>query len=736
MWKLDCETKDDGAFLNWDNAGPIVADDHRVYAVKKDKVIAADAATGTILHTYPTKYSPARLLLLDGTLVAACWQDREPSKASFDRESLWASWVAKSTNGTVEAFDAASGQARWLLPFPAETVIAAAGTVYVLAQQGNPPTERQVIAVELVTGRELWRVSSTNFGSEADLQLNTAGAGYAVVARRKAQQIVGLSSKVGTVLWKIEKAGSSWTPVVNGFLWCGNKKYDPVTGEVKGTLARGIGGQGCTPSAIVNNIITESRGCSYVELPSNEGSANARAQSVKFQGARGACMEGMVPANGMFYTAQNNCRCAPGQVYGFVAIAPSGAWPTDDDFKKERPVEKGPASGTLAAATAPSDGDWPMFRHDAARSAGTPGQVPTSPQLLWKTALANPGDGMLGNAWRSRIASCLSAPVVAQGTAFVAKTDAGQIAALEAATGQVRWQVSLGSRVDTPPAIYRGACFVGCHDGWVYALRAQDGALIWRARVAPWERRMAAFGMVESVWPAVGAVLIHEGLVYAHAGRTSESDGGIALAAFQPETGATVWGASIGTGPQRMNDLLRVSNQSLRWHHIPVDPKTGLADLKAPAPKDGSQGGIMDGSWTEVGKRRSGNAWQIGNLNFDLVAWHENLLVTPNGAFPLDDAQKALDFRAAQKTWSAQLAGGSQIEAIALARNAAVFAGRKKSSAPGLTAGFLALCAAADGHQTARLDLSAPPTYDGLAIAGGRIFVSLQDGSLLCFGTK
>ena len=41
-----------------------------------------------------------------------------------------------------------------------------------------------------------------------------------------------------------------------------------------------------------------------------------------------------------------------------------------------------------------------------------------------------------------------------------------------------------------------------------------------------------------------------------------------------------------------------------------------------------------------------------------------------------------------------------------------------------------------DGTETQRIELPALPTYDGLAAANGRLFVSHQDGTLLCFGKK
>jgi hypothetical protein len=37
------------------------------------------------------------------------------------------------------------------------------------------------------------------------------------------------------------------------------------------------------------------------------------------------------------------------------------------------------------------------------------------------------------------------------------------------------------------------------------------------------------------------------------------------------------------------------------------------------------------------------------------------------------------------------------------------------------------------GKAIQELPLPGPTTYDGLAIAGGKVFVSLQDGKMMCF---
>ena len=56
---------------------------------------------------------------------------------------------------------------------------------------------------------------------------------------------------------------------------------------------------------------------------------------------------------------------------------------------------------------------------------------------------------------------------------------------------------------------------MGCHDGWVYALRAKDGVLAYRVRIAPREKRIVAYGIIESAWPVLGSILVHDGIAYA-----------------------------------------------------------------------------------------------------------------------------------------------------------------------------------------------------------------------------
>jgi outer membrane protein assembly factor BamB len=296
--------------------------------------------------------------------------------------------------------------------------------------------------------------------------------------------------------------------------------------------------------------------------------------------------------------------------------------------------------------------------------------------------------------------------------------------------------------VDTPPTVHNGFCLAGCHDGYVYALSAKDGRLAWRARVAPAERRMMAYGEIESVWPSVGSVLVHEGAAYAHAGRTSESDGGIAVVAFDPATGVTSWAKAIAPGPLRMNDLLFVRDGSIGWHHVRLDPKTGNAAASAPVSNDASQGGIMDHTWTLVGKRRSGNAFAVGKGNekkqqtmTDLLAWNDAVVASPAFAAARDKVDGAVGpLKPQDFSWRPGIPGGGQVEAVALSGDAVLYAGRIRDPKAGAPGGFLVVLSASDGKKRAEFPLEAPPAYDGIAVARERVYVSLQNGTVACFG--
>ena len=69
-----------------------------------------------------------------------------------------------------------------------------------------------------------------------------------------------------------------------------------------------------------------------------------------------------------------------------------------------------------------------------------------------------------------------------------------------------------------------------------------------------------------------------------------------------------------------------------------------------------------------------------------------------------------------------------------MAANVAIYAGRVSDAKKGTETYFLRAVSLVDGKKLSEIPLDCPPTYDGLALAGEKVFVSLQNGMLMCFG--
>jgi len=103
--------------------------------------------------------------------------------------------------GSVEAYAHDTGKCLWKLDYPAYSVLAADGTVYLLTRNANPATANVVIAVDIRSGKERWRVAHTELGDGPDLQLDLAGPGFLAIAKRKEESLNILQAKTGKLLW-------------------------------------------------------------------------------------------------------------------------------------------------------------------------------------------------------------------------------------------------------------------------------------------------------------------------------------------------------------------------------------------------------------------------------------------------------------------------------------------------------------------------------------------------------
>ncbi len=489
-----------------------------------------DAATGKTLFVCEGTKGTDEIACAEGIVVvriknfAAEKQKRRTGKASGEE---------------VVALDAETGQELWRTQTPQLvplTLALADGGVFFCAG-GN------VVRLNANTGAEQWRTPVEKaIGSVRNLVVQD---GAVVLLGAKGMQSVSASS--GKTLWvkSVSAPRGSISVdlfVIDGMAWHGVPTpgfapkiadtrpgknytgahmvgYDVISGEEKkvvdvpNIISPGHHFRCYRSKATVRYILWPKRGVEFIDLEGND--------HMRHDWLRAPCRYGVLPCNGLLYVPPHQCFCYPGvKIAGFNALAGAGQ---GREGQKPEPVAqrlvRGPAYGAVGPRPAPEE--WPTYRHDALRSGAASCALSPDVDRRWEVSLGGK----------------LTQPVIAAGKVFLASVDSHTLYALDASSGRMLWSYVAGGRIDSPPTYYRGLLLFGSADGWVYCLRASDGALCWRFRAAPLERRVVAFGQVESAWPVHGSVLVKDGVAYCAAGRSSYLDGGIYLYGLDPRSG-------------------------------------------------------------------------------------------------------------------------------------------------------------------------------------------------------
>jgi outer membrane protein assembly factor BamB len=725
----------------------LVADAGKLYTMIGSVAVAIDGATGRTVAAYgKVDYAPrARFLFKDGILVI-------------------------SGSKSLRAVDTRSGKQAWTSPKPFKASFLIEGSRVIIFDGAA----KALSALDLATGKEAWKVdcSARMKGKDRLLFGRNGLLVFDAEADKKVRHVTGVSAKNGAQLWTYQ-----YDPVKNtarrtvlyagGLVWvqkwmvAGSRKQqweglDPATGKSRKTLtAPRTSLYGCHSDAATDRHVIFNRPADFM--------AWADGTVSRFRASRPACRNGATLANGLFYSAPNICLCVRGNMHGFVGMAPATAG-ARIKVKAEDRLERGPAFGKPAPSVELSDADWPTFRRDPARSAAAPGKG-FSPKLkvLWKTTVVAPrptGASLLADEaaanWTG--GEAVTAATVAGGKVFVGCPDQHRVVAIDAASGKPAWSTGIGGRMDVPPTIHGGLALAGGRDGWIYALRAADGALAWRFRAAPAERRIVAFGQVESTWPVVGGVMARGKLIYALAGRSSESDGGTRMVCLEPATGKLVWEqcppAHAKTGFVGLADLLVADDKAVSCGggtHYRLDPATGqlLSRTIINAVRAGTSNGqyygyigsastLLDRNWHYQASARIASRFQ--------TQWKDGLA----GQIVVFDKTRAVAFRR-KKTgklttnavvaqtrianvrekgkplWSVDLPAGHQGEALALAGEYALVGTASADRKDGL----LLVLDMKDGGQLAEYTLPGPIAAEGVVVAGGSVYVSTWAGELI-----
>ncbi|MBA4386693.1 MAG: hypothetical protein C0404_01860 [Verrucomicrobia bacterium] len=651
----------------------------------------------------------------------------------------------------LRGIDTLSGEQKWRLAMGECRGTAIAGDRVVTIDTNA------LIQVDLKSGVEKWRFELNPWGGLSSTLLTKEGL---VVASSKKQEdgvttahAVSLSD--GKSLWHHSYKGAPQGIFFAGHLvWImkpgekGEKKWDgldPVTGEVKKSVSGPGGNTGCTKDdvdSVTDRFFIYRRPMNYLEWETGK--------AFRFKAVRSGCGIGGVPANGLYYGFPNTCMClGPAEVRGITAFSPRSPFePEQEDATSPARLETAESSVSAReppAGSGSAEDDWPTFRHDAKRSGGASCAVPSEPRQLWEKRVDTQKQppNLLAGEWRAKPTGedSLTAPVVSGGLVFVGIADAHQVVACNVTNGAVQWSYTAGGRLDVPPTIYGGKCYFGARDGWVYCLNAGDGKFVWRFRCAPAEKKIAAFGQLESSWPVTGGVLVDNGVVCAVAGRSSAlDDGDVRVYGLDPQTGRMLW-MEKGDIP----DLLVSGGGGIAiggtygWY----DQKTGKKPAQKKAamfsqePSQGSVVGVvMDYSWHYGWVIPRFHVRRFGGVVGQIVIYDDERVF----GFRRTKPARAGEITARDRSkpakdpvlWTLATPGTYSVETLMSAGGLLFAAGPLSGNAE--VRGEMWIIDAKDGRKLSSVPLPAEPVSEGVAAAGGRLYVSTRDGRIMCFG--
>jgi len=829
----------------------LVAVGDRIFATLglSEPLAALDAASGRTIRTYDGTKAAEEIAFSEGTLFLLVDPDRRPvdyraegpTYAEINRANSGWGWTSQSPQRCIAAVEADSGRILWKHAARIAPLTLTVGARSVFFFDGGA-----MAALDRKTGRPAW--VSDNL-PRAAIRPATGAAPRVILSDGvlvlcHGTQVWGLSAESGKLLWegKIPPTGHHCPSdlfVIGGLVWSAHTgaaqqkgthfvALDLRTGAAaRDFVAENLPGfpmhPRCYPGrATQRYIMTAGMGTEFYEVGGN---------SVEiYNYVRGSCIYGVMPCNGLLYKPPDSCACYyMSKLEYLCALAPAcprpgAAQPMPEDGRLQKGPAYAAAPGQDHAAGPGAAEDWPMYRHDPARSGSCPSPVPAA----------------LKKSWEARLGGRLSQPVAAGGRVYVASADAHTLYALDAAGGKVLWKYLAGGRIDSPPTVYRGAVFFGCADGRIYCLLAADGSLAWSYLVAPQDRQIISCQRPESVWPLSGSVLVRGGAVYGLAGRNMFFDGGLRLVRLDSATGRKIsetvldeldpqTGKNLQTlisaksMPVANPDILSCDGKYLYMGTQKFDLEGRRAGIEvASARQIGSQPetrhlfcptGFLDDAWFHrtywIYGDNCAEGWALYNLAqkhtpcgrimaldesrayaFRADGLGNTLLPTP--AYRLyaadrnvrDEApqqqqngapakKKAKAGKAAGAAAEANIAGGYkvywQIPSPPLFANAMAVGGRRLFVAGppdvadesrmlgflpgaddeinrqlkaqddawrGKMGGLLWVVSAEDGAKLAEYRLEAVPVWDGMSIANGKLFISLQNGAVTCWDGK
>ena len=502
------------------------------------------ALLGAVEVTMNIAASDKSLLLFD----AKIWKPGHPAKFGY--------------GNTLVSLEAGSGAEVWRQTMPGpvreNTLAIHAGTLYAMAEGAA------ALALDAASGKERWRNAEAGVawaamnhpkGSNAGGGSTQANAS-AVLFYHPIFGILACDPGDGKQLWSKheQELKKGWNgvghgqPILrDGLVITGGqaapwskKVIDARTGVIDEAASKGMhivanwGGPSQNPT-----LLSGSCGPTY-RFDTKTAITNSSISEMSYATV-GIFAEGLLSMRG------SSCTCDM-RLRGHLTQVSAGAFPLHQPVADPKRLVTTTAKAPAIAKADP--GDWTAYRAGNDRSNASPATTPASTRLttVWKPAVPvtvppeNNTTDLPLYAWNQ--------PLVVGG-AVILSGDDGVLRNLDRSSGAERWRFATSGRLPFAPVWWQGRLLVGSADGWLYALAADDGRELWRFRVAPTERRIIAYGQLQSTWPIMSGVTVHDGVAYV-AGCLNNNDGAVVYA-LDADSGAVRWHNADSGKPVRTN---------------------------------------------------------------------------------------------------------------------------------------------------------------------------------------
>jgi len=759
-----------------------------VYLIDGGKnILVLDAATGaeTRKYTVPDGIDPKagweRIVIVGDTFyVHATLSDSEKQTRRGKT----------SDGGVFFAMNKDNGKLLWKYDYkgdvPERTVSIGDGALFFY------DAKKGAVSIDIKTGKELW------VNAEAVTVLKNGGRGGTPTGDASSvfyndkvvfygqEQALALNPKTGAQLWSTDAnkgramlfAGDGKAYMLNGW-----SKYFTIVDEASGkcVTTKTADLPGCGSGTATGKTLYS--GGAYFGAYDLEND-KPYYDSMAF---RSTCATGSVPSNGLLSIMPHSCSCNI-DVNGPLALTPAGKWkiPAWDKDIAARFV-KGPAFDKPLAKTDPKT-EWPNYRYDAKHSATTSGDVAVPKTIKWKAKLAKtltaptvggglvyvggddghvwalkPSDGT--QAWCFRTGACVAvAPTFWQGRLFIASDD-GWVYCVDAATGELAWKfrgapeeryLQIDGRiVSTWPArsgvvVEDGTAYFAAgmvyHDGaYLYSVDAKTGKIVWAKQVGQLDDKE------RGVNPR-GPMALADGRVYLSSGgrpscyKTSDGsvlwwhidmhirptgDDNIKLSRFEWSGGSEMMidGDIIIYGGPRLIGwgaypfLLCGVNDAYPYKTIEAI-KTGKAVLEVPKGADPAvekKRNIAEFFPDPEGPNRT------PVLTADVVYWPQSGSVKAYDRKKLANVHlvgKANQPKAEQDATIWKADAPADAHTLAVAGHKVLGAGPSKRT----------VLSKAEGRVLGSVTVPGSTIRNGLAVAGGAIYIVTEDGTICCTG--